>query len=112
MEPLNDSMRVDRRTALKWVLAASAALQLPAPAFAQQTAKSVTAIGQANIAQQQVVQNRISENETTTNEQGFAQGIGNQKVLSSQPPGIDQTSRECVGSAAVAIQHWAGDESR
>lgn len=40
-----DSMRVDRRTALKWVLAASAALQLPAGAFAQETAKSVTGYG-------------------------------------------------------------------
>jgi hypothetical protein len=45
MEPLNDSMRVDRRTALKWVLAASAALQLPATTFAQQTAKSATGYG-------------------------------------------------------------------
>lgn len=45
MEPLNDSMRVDRRTALKWVLAASAALQLPAPAFSQATAKSVAGYG-------------------------------------------------------------------
>ncbi|HEY5759481.1 MAG TPA: gluconate 2-dehydrogenase subunit 3 family protein, partial [Steroidobacter sp.] len=46
MEPLNDSMRVDRRTALKWVLAASAALQLPAgAALAQDTAKSVTGYG-------------------------------------------------------------------
>src|SRR5688572_24224754 len=36
MEPFNeqDPTRVDRRTAIKWVLAASAALQLPSPAFA------------------------------------------------------------------------------
>ncbi|MBL8267519.1 gluconate 2-dehydrogenase subunit 3 family protein [Steroidobacter sp.] len=41
-----DSLRVDRRTALKWVLAASAALQLPAGvALAQETAKSVTGYG-------------------------------------------------------------------
>ena len=48
METFNDhdSMRVDRRTALKWVLAASAALQLPAgTALAQETAKSVTGYG-------------------------------------------------------------------
>jgi hypothetical protein len=31
----NDAVRVDRRTAIKWVLAASAALQLPATTFAQ-----------------------------------------------------------------------------
>jgi hypothetical protein len=42
----NDSMRVDRRTAIKWVLAASAALQLPAAgALARETAKSVTGYG-------------------------------------------------------------------
>lgn len=41
----NDSMRVDRRTAIKWVLAASAALQLPAAALAQETAKSVAGYG-------------------------------------------------------------------
>lgn len=36
MDPVNDhdQTRVDRRTAIKWVLAASAALQLPTPAFA------------------------------------------------------------------------------
>lgn len=46
MEPLNDSLRVDRRTALKWVLAAGAALQLPAGiALAQETAKSVSGYG-------------------------------------------------------------------
>jgi hypothetical protein len=45
MEPFNDSMRIDRRTALKWVLAASAALQLPTSAFAQETAKSVAGYG-------------------------------------------------------------------
>jgi hypothetical protein len=46
MEPLNDSMRVDRRTALKWVLAASAALQLPTGvALAQETARSVSGYG-------------------------------------------------------------------
>ncbi|WP_129640855.1 gluconate 2-dehydrogenase subunit 3 family protein [Peristeroidobacter agariperforans] len=45
METFNDSMRIDRRTALKWVLAASAALQLPATALAQDTAKSVTGYG-------------------------------------------------------------------
>lgn len=42
----NTSMRVDRRTAIKWVLAASAALQLPAgSALAQETAKSVIGYG-------------------------------------------------------------------
>lgn len=46
MDTLNDSMRVDRRTALKWVLAASAALQLPAGvALGQETAKSVSGYG-------------------------------------------------------------------
>lgn len=46
METLNDSMRVDRRTALKWVLAASAALQLPGGVtLAQETAKSVSGYG-------------------------------------------------------------------
>lgn len=45
MKPLNDPMRVDRRTALKWVLAASAALQLPTVSFAQATAKSVAGYG-------------------------------------------------------------------
>ncbi|GFE79096.1 hypothetical protein GCM10011487_10960 [Steroidobacter agaridevorans] len=45
METFNDSMRIDRRTALKWVLAASAALQLPATTLAQDTAKSVTGYG-------------------------------------------------------------------
>lgn len=46
METLNDSLRIDRRTALKWVLAASAALQLPAgAALADETAKSVTGYG-------------------------------------------------------------------
>lgn len=45
METFNDSMRIDRRTALKWVLAASAALQLPATALAQDTAKSVAGYG-------------------------------------------------------------------
>lgn len=39
-------MRVDRRTALKWVLAASTALQLPAGVtLAQETAKSVSGYG-------------------------------------------------------------------
>jgi hypothetical protein len=42
----NDSMRVDRRTAIKWVLAASAALQLPAgAALGQETAKGVAGYG-------------------------------------------------------------------
>lgn len=43
----NDPVRVDRRTAIKWVLAASAALQLPAggSAWAQETAKSVAGYG-------------------------------------------------------------------
>ena len=48
METFNeqDSVRVDRRTAIKWVLAASAAMQLPAGnALAQETAKSVTGYG-------------------------------------------------------------------
>jgi len=46
MATLNESMRVDRRTALKWVLAASAALQLPGGVtFAQDTAKSVNGYG-------------------------------------------------------------------
>jgi hypothetical protein len=45
MDPSNDSMRVDRRTALKWVLAASAALQLPSLALAEDTATSVTGYG-------------------------------------------------------------------
>lgn len=46
MDALNDSLRIDRRTALKWVLAASAALQLPGgTALAQDTAKSVTGYG-------------------------------------------------------------------
>jgi hypothetical protein len=42
-----DSMRVDRRTAIKWVLAASAALQLPAGAAPSQppAAASVTGYG-------------------------------------------------------------------
>jgi len=46
METFNDSMRVDRRTALKWVLAASAALQLPTGvALAQTTANSASGYG-------------------------------------------------------------------
>ena len=46
MDTLNDSLRIDRRTALKWVLAAGAALQLPAGvALAQETAKSVSGYG-------------------------------------------------------------------
>ena len=45
MEPLNESMRVDRRTALKWVLAASAALQLPTSSLAQDASKGVTGYG-------------------------------------------------------------------
>lgn len=46
MEPFNDSLRVDRRTALKWVIAAGAALQLPAGvALAQETTKSVVGYG-------------------------------------------------------------------
>lgn len=43
METFNsqdDSLRVDRRTALKWVLAAAAALQLPKPTFADSMVKS------------------------------------------------------------------------
>lgn len=46
MEPLNttdsspDQLRVDRRTAIQWVLAAAAALQLPKPAFADSMVKS------------------------------------------------------------------------
>jgi hypothetical protein len=39
MEPLNET-RVDRRTAMKWVLAAAAALQLPKPTFADSMVKS------------------------------------------------------------------------
>lgn len=45
METFNDTLRIDRRTALKWVLAASAALQLPTSSLAQDTAKSVTGYG-------------------------------------------------------------------
>lgn len=46
METFNDSLRVDRRTALKWVIAAGAALQLPAgAALAQETTKSVVGYG-------------------------------------------------------------------
>jgi len=46
MATFNESMRVDRRTALKWVLAASAALQLPAGVtFAQDTAKGINGYG-------------------------------------------------------------------
>jgi hypothetical protein len=42
----NDSIRVDRRTALKWVLAASAALQLPAgELMAAESAKAVSGYG-------------------------------------------------------------------
>ena len=42
METFNeqDALRVDRRTALKWVLAAAAALQLPKPAFADSMVKA------------------------------------------------------------------------
>lgn len=40
METFNDSLRVDRRTAIKWVLAASAALQLPAAGLAQSAAQN------------------------------------------------------------------------
>jgi hypothetical protein len=35
-----DELRVDRRTALRWVLAAAAALQLPKPAFADSMVKA------------------------------------------------------------------------
>lgn len=48
METFNDtdSMRVDRRTAIKWVLAASAALKLPVGAASpHEAAKSVTGYG-------------------------------------------------------------------
>ncbi|HEY0683858.1 MAG TPA: gluconate 2-dehydrogenase subunit 3 family protein [Steroidobacter sp.] len=45
METFNDSLRIDRRTALKWVLAASAALQLPTPSLAQDTVNSVSGYG-------------------------------------------------------------------
>jgi hypothetical protein len=45
MDSYNDSMRIDRRTALKWVLAASAALQLPQTTFAEETGKSITGYG-------------------------------------------------------------------
>src|SRR5688572_15987763 len=39
--PVNDNEgRIDRRTAVKWVLAAAAALQLPKPAFAESMVKS------------------------------------------------------------------------
>jgi len=42
METFNehDGVRVDRRTALKWVLAAAAAMQLPKPTFADSMVKS------------------------------------------------------------------------
>lgn len=42
METFNehDGMRIDRRTALKWVLAAAAAMQLPKPTFADSMVKS------------------------------------------------------------------------
>ena len=42
METFNehDGVRVDRRTALKWVLAATAAMQLPKPTFADSMVKS------------------------------------------------------------------------
>lgn len=36
----NDSLRVDRRTALQWVLAAAAALHLPKPTFADSMVKA------------------------------------------------------------------------
>ena len=47
METFNelDSVSVDRRTAIKWVLAASAALQLPNSTLADETAKSVSGYG-------------------------------------------------------------------
>jgi hypothetical protein len=47
MEPLNEQndLRVDRRTAIKWVLAASAAMQLPTDAFAAGAASSSTGYG-------------------------------------------------------------------
>jgi hypothetical protein len=45
METFNDSIRVDRRTALKWVLAASAALQLPAGVALADSTKSVAGYG-------------------------------------------------------------------
>lgn len=46
MATFNDSLRVDRRTALKWVLAASAALQLPASvAWANDTPRSASGYG-------------------------------------------------------------------
>jgi hypothetical protein len=40
MESHNDELRVDRRTALKWVLAAAAAMQLPKPTFADSMVKA------------------------------------------------------------------------
>lgn len=47
MEPLNDQndLRVDRRTAIKWVLAASAAMQLPSPTLAADAAGSRAGYG-------------------------------------------------------------------
>lgn len=47
METFNDHdpLRVDRRTAIKWVLAASAALQLPTVGLAQDTLKNVSGYG-------------------------------------------------------------------
>ena len=45
MDTLNDSMRIDRRTSIKWVLAASAALQLPTATLARETAKGVSGYG-------------------------------------------------------------------
>lgn len=47
METCNglDSVSVDRRTAIKWVLAASAALQLPDVTLANDTARSATGYG-------------------------------------------------------------------
>jgi hypothetical protein len=47
MDTLNehDETRIDRRTAIKWVLAAGAALQLPTPAFAANAAKGGVGYG-------------------------------------------------------------------
>lgn len=47
METFNehDPPRIDRRTAIKWVLAASAALQLPTVGLAQDTLKNVSGYG-------------------------------------------------------------------
>lgn len=40
MESRNDELRIDRRTAVKWVIAAAAGMQLPKPTFADSMVKS------------------------------------------------------------------------